>query len=508
MLLGPPPPQGLEVASLDPYPQVRNQVLQRGLNSWRDSPHLGHDAARSDDAASYRELIDTMLDGPSSKPSTRPLPVMPTFFWSPFMKRRSLLPLLIAFALSASLVHFLSPVRAADEDQVQTVKLVLHPAAEPREALKYPLLPPLLDCKPGNAAIIYDKIALQLAENAKMKKALDKAADWSNVPLDKLPRGEVRKTLAECRMMLEDLDMAARREHCDWELPIREKSFLSIILPHLIKIREMSRVVALKARLEIAEGRLEDAIHTLQTGFPMARQVAQGQTLVNGLVGMAIEELMAKRVEELIAQPAAPNLYWSLTMLPRPFIDLHPALETEMNSLYLIIPGLRGIKEDRRDLSYWQHWIDELDVMMRDIQGYSPELGWRPLFTVLALKAYPVAKRALIAEGRSPQEVEAMPVPQVIVLHTLGTYRELCDRSFKWLFVPYWEGHAGLQEANRYLKREVRNPELVPVASLLLPPVSQVQAATARSDRSIVVLRTIEALRSTPPPTIAACRKC
>ncbi len=76
MLLG-PPSQGCEVASLDPYPRLRNQVLQRGLDAWRDPPRRGRDAARSDEAAAYRDLIDNMLDGSSSQPSPRLSPVMP-----------------------------------------------------------------------------------------------------------------------------------------------------------------------------------------------------------------------------------------------------------------------------------------------------------------------------------------------------------------------------------------------------------------------------------------------
>ena len=35
----------------------------------------------------------------------------------------------------------------------------------------------------------------------------------------------------------------------------------------------------------------------------------------------------------------------------------------------------------------------------------------------IVLKQYPIAKKALIEEGRKPEEVEAMPVLQVVVIH-------------------------------------------------------------------------------------------
>ena len=105
--------------------------------------------------------------------------------------------------------------------------------------------------------------------------------------------------------------------------------------------------------------------------------------------------------------------------------------------------------------------------------------------TALALKGYPQAKQTLIAEGRSPQEVEAMPVPEVVVMYTLRTYEELRDRVFQWFFVPYWEARAGLAAADQYIRTEGRDREIVPLASLLLPAISRVAFVSARGDRTI-----------------------
>ena len=80
--------------------------------------------------------------------------------------------------------------------------------------------------------------------------------------------------------------------------------------------------MALKARLEIADRKFDEAIHTLQTGYALARHVGQGGTLIHGLVGIAIGQLMSARVQELVQQPGVPNLYWALTALPQPLIDL------------------------------------------------------------------------------------------------------------------------------------------------------------------------------------------
>ena len=46
----------------------------------------------------------------------------------------------------------------------------------------------------------------------------------------------------------------------------------------------MGGIVALRARLQIAEGKYEEAIASLQTGYGMARQLAEQPFLVSGLI--------------------------------------------------------------------------------------------------------------------------------------------------------------------------------------------------------------------------------
>jgi len=384
---------------------------------------------------------------------------------------------------------------SADGKQPPAISLVVRPAAPPRSALKYQLLPSsVLDRRPGNAAVHYGRIAMLLADKSQPDK-LQKVAEWLETPLEKLPRAEVAKLLGELKSVLEELDLAARRQRCDWDLPLGERGFFSILLPELGKLRELSRIVALQARLQIAEGRLDEALHTLQTGFSLARHAAEGPTLINGLVGIAIAEMMGQRVREFVQQPEAPNLYWALTALPRPLVDMRPAVETEMHSVYLSFPTIREIDRSRRDLAYWQRWLDEFQRTLEPALGRQPEWSARVAVTLLALKGYPQAKQALIAEGLSPQEVEAMPVPAIVILYSLQTYEELRDRIFQWFFVPYWEAREGLQEADRYFQSEGFQREIVPLASLLLPALGRVAFVSARSQRTIAALRTVEAIR-------------
>jgi hypothetical protein len=167
-----------------------------------------------------------------------------------------------------------------------------------------------------------------------------------------------------------------------------------------------------------------------------------------------------------------------------------------MNMLCLSFPALREVNDTTHSPAYWQHVLDELEVSVTEGMGmHPPKAGFRPLLTMLAIKGYPVARDGLIAQGRSREEVEAMPVAQVLLFYTMQTYNQERDEWFKWLYVPYWQASKGMEEVRKKFSSEGRSKEVIPLASLLLPAAESVAVASARSQRGIAVLRTVEALR-------------
>ncbi len=106
-----------------------------------------------------------------------------------------------------------------DDNTPPTVRLNVRPAAAPRPALKYQLLPNIRDRRPGNAAVHYCKLGLRYPGTEPEANRFDQ--EWLDMPLANLPRDKVRAFLDSQRDVLDDIDLAARREQCDWELPIR-----------------------------------------------------------------------------------------------------------------------------------------------------------------------------------------------------------------------------------------------------------------------------------------------
>jgi len=417
-------------------------------------------------------------------------------------------------------------VAAAEEDPYPPVKVVLHPAPEPRPALKYRLFPDILDRKPGNAAVEYGKVKAEQQGFFGDTKLWDNInTKWMTAPLAELRREEVRKQFTQGTFFYY-LDRGARCQYCDWQFPIGERGqdMWTILLPEVQEMRAFARLLAVQARIQTANRKYDDAVNTFQTGYALSKHVGEAPFLVGSLVGIACSSMMSDQVREFIQQPDAPNLYWALTNVPRPLVDMRPAFETEMESVYLSYPELRNLTHKQRPPYYWQHLVDpELRDLERNeptpqewqqlmektvdrlyrlwqFDGGSREWRSRDLFRLavlgLTLRNYPEAKRFLIARGQTAAEVEAMPVPKAVLLYTLALYDEVRDEMFKWYNLPYWEARPGLVSADKRLKEVAgQKREIIPLASILLPAIGAVNNARARHEREFAVLRVFEALR-------------
>jgi hypothetical protein len=392
-------------------------------------------------------------------------------------------------------------------EQPKVVKITLHPMPEARPALKYMLLPSYLDCRPGNAAVLWNRIPAErhafFNDLNKSGGTWDRIEEWMQVPLGDPREKQLREQGDRGQTIIDairdvpyaDMVRAARFESCDWQLPMREGNAFSILIPELQQLRTYARLLAAKAHLEIAEGKYDEAMETLQTGFALARDAAKGPTLIHALVGNACAALMAEQVEKLVQRPDAPNLYWALSALPQPLIDFRPGLEAESTGLFLEFPDLREV--DKKDLAP-QQWTKLLDKTVHGLTGLGlgGEIPADVPAAALALQGYPVAKQYLIEHGRPAAEVEAMPVAKVILIYSVQRYQELHDETFKAIFLPYADGRKSLQQGEKTLRIAVgEHAEVIPLAAMLLPAIIKTKTAETRMEWIVARLRIFEALR-------------
>ncbi len=79
-------------------------------------------------------------------------------------------------------------------------------------------------------------------------------------------------------------------------------------MPDTMQMRNYAPMLILQARVAIAEGDFARAVHHLETGFAVSRQVGEGPFLINSLVAIALASQFAGTVADLVERPGAPNL--------------------------------------------------------------------------------------------------------------------------------------------------------------------------------------------------------
>jgi hypothetical protein len=398
---------------------------------------------------------------------------------------------ILALVLTPAALPAEQPARQPD---VPVVRLTLRPTPAPTPALKYTLLPPLQDQTAGNAALLYLRATTMLMERREQYKELLRSEELMERPLARLTKQELRHMTLGYRNVLKEVHLAALAHRCEWGLDFRKEG-IDLLLPEIQGMRMLVRPIVLAARAQMAQGQFDEAIETLRDGFTLGRNVGEGTTLIQALVGMAVTAIMAEQVEQLMQLPGAPNLYWALTTMPRPFIDLRKPMQGESTMLVKTLPVLRDIESRVLSPLEMKRVGTQLLRLLGAMEGRKPnEAAGEAGLALVAMKLYPEARRALIASGRKAAEVEAMPALQVILLQSLRQYRSLQDDTFKWFYVPYAEARAGLKRQEDRIRQAKAKMEALPFL-LLLPAVTKVHEAGGRTETRLAALRCLEAIR-------------
>jgi hypothetical protein len=388
-------------------------------------------------------------------------------------------------------------------------ELALSPAAAPVPALKYRLLPSAAELNPGDAAPIY--LRIHGYEDSPLephwRQITEKGTKWLELPLDQFPVDEVGQFVGLWSgRKLQQLEFGTRRRTCDWNytLPEERSRAVEILLPDAQSMRQWGRLLALKARVEIAQKKYDDALHTIETGLAFARHVGGGPFLINGLVGMAISTQLLAEAEELIAQPDAPNLYWALTTLPRPLISLRDQAEMDAKMLEYVIPELSEAEAARpREPVEWAPYLARIHAGI---------VRWTPAFTVedrdnpwakalsswtiarLKSESLPAARDYFKAvRGLKDEQLAEMPEDQIVAQYLAGRFRELNDEAFKAMYLPLREAIPILAAAEERLRPLESGP--LALAVMNVRAIRTMLTRTSRPERHIAALRVIEAIR-------------
>jgi hypothetical protein len=368
--------------------------------------------------------------------------------------------------------------------------------------LRYRLVPISSELNPGDAAPIYLRVGHEI-EHETWTKDIEKADGLLKMELKEFPVAEARQVVDRWAGRLKLLEFGTRRESCSWNFTLREQRLeaIGILLPDTQSMRRWASLLSLKARMETAEHAYDKAIDTIETGIAFGRHVGEGPFLINALVGISICNQMCDRLEELIVQPEAPNLYWALSAMPRPLVPIRHAMEVEQRIVEGMVPELSQVDEPRAPAA-WPVLLASLHRRMSEWtqriydQDKSPDLESRLRIDLDAFKKECLegSRDYLARTGQfSADAVKAMSEDEVAARALVGRYREFRDEYFKACYLPWSDARARYVEAETHLSA-VKNGPFVLFARIQ-SSVAASPAAETRMDRRVAILRVVEAIR-------------
>lgn len=189
------------------------------------------------------------------------------------------------------------------------VQMTLHPVKASESSQKYRLFPKNEELIDADAAALYEKAAKSLSAEFDMNQI----NQWRKTPLEQLPQKQVQAILEKFKPTYQLLEQAAKCKRCEWT---------EDLLQNLTQYRQIAFLLTLQIRSQTAQGKYDNAIDTMRTGYVLSKNISKEPMLIPSLVAVAISAVVSGQIEQFIQESDAPNLYTALNALPKPFIDL------------------------------------------------------------------------------------------------------------------------------------------------------------------------------------------
>jgi hypothetical protein len=394
------------------------------------------------------------------------------------------------FALAVCLPAIQICTAAPGGPKDQPVMLDVQPAPAPVPALKYQLLPEVAEMNPGNAVPAYLKCYAEQNNFFFSKQAVEERERLLQCPLTDIKPGSLK---GYGGFALRQADHAARLEYADWNLlpQLREHGYM-LPIPEVQQIRVLASALVVRGRGQLVDKDFDGAVGTLKTIFALSRHLGDHPTMISGLVAVAIAQIGCNLLEEFVQQPGAPNLYWALTGLPAPLVDLCKAASADRS---IIDWGFGPL------LDKGHPWTaDDMPAAIQRLKEFAAILGisaddkgaaekW--MQTRAADAEWLTATRKALTEAGYPADAVAKyPPQQVIIHHLLQKVRVFNDEVLKWLPVPYWQAEPAMAEL-------IKAPADIEdrLARQVMSSVPKVRGAHARLEQRLAMLRIAEAVR-------------
>jgi hypothetical protein len=388
--------------------------------------------------------------------------------------------LLIALLFRSAAVH-------ASEPAEMTVRLAVQPMAAPKPALKYVFLPEVSEMTPGNAAQWYLRCFAEQRQFFFSKEGGDERKRLLTKPLGEI---EVEKYAQYGGNALRQADWAARLNTVDWQVLSRiQTEGAELSQPELGPLHILATALQARFRTELAAKRYDDAVRTVKTLFGFARHLGESPTEAANRLGLTIADLTVDALEEMLQQPDCPNLYWALTDLRCPLVEIRNGFQ---GTGTMVANELKPLREDTvmtdEQLEKVVSRLSGIIGYAREQAGHAPR-SFRGLLAARAKNADTLAavRKRLLDAGLAEGLVPNFPANQVLLLDAKRDYETRRDDSLKLLSLTPWQIDT--------LTDTGRNSGADGLMADLIPTVLKTRLTQARFEARVALLRHVEALR-------------
>jgi hypothetical protein len=368
------------------------------------------------------------------------------------------------------------------------VRLNVRPMPAPKPALRYMLLPEVNEYHPGNAAQYYLRCFAEQRNFFFSKEGVAERTRYLTMPLADLPADKLRNYGGHA---LSQADWAARLESLNWGVLERvQTEGLGMQLPELGPLHVLATALRVRFRIEVAGRHYDAAVRTAKTMLAFARHLGEYPAEAANQLGLSAAELAFDTLDEMVQQRDAPNLFWALTDLPCPIVEVRKGLQGNRT---LVATELKPL---RADAAMTEEAIEKLVSRLSGVMGFAREQAGqspRSLRTALTARVKDedkvrVARRRLVEAGDVRLLFQQLPPMQIILLDAKNDYEVRLDERMKLLGLAPWQidALAGSKEAGQ------SNDGLL---ADLLPHVVEIRRAQGRLEQRIGLMRCVEALR-------------
>ncbi|MCA9128963.1 MAG: hypothetical protein KDB22_17875 [Planctomycetales bacterium] len=399
-----------------------------------------------------------------------------------------------------------TPATETKTDPVRVLSIYSQPESEPN--LKYRFYESAVLRQSGSSSDLLGRarlVNLQIPNAEQLNKQYAQFAEqWSEGPVEELLTSGAVEYLESYEQVLKLVHAATRLSRVEpiptvefegEELELNAEEFGPIQ-----DYRHFARLLVLQARVALAEGRLDDALDSIGSGFRLAEICElQQPALVSKLVALAIVGLMHISLEELVQHPDCPNLYWALASVPDSFWSCSIALDGELAYQDKKLGSLmRPVPLDASREEIVQRLVQTITIMPVVFDaGSNLDRTTAQLLAGIAILLFADNGREELREfGYSPQQIAQLSPPAVVILSTQLSFSQARDRVFKW---------ALLENQSDRIEKELSAPfQSVRIAArptqilngMLLPAIQALQSAVLRSEMTHKRLMFVEALRA------------